>query len=173
MRGLCVQCYWCALGGPQSRGASQSRPCPDIPIPRTWRGQGTPAAQRGAAPAIRAHRDLGAGCCTQTQACGWRGGEALLGPPGLGDPQTAPGSPASPAKVEPRALRCAVPCPSSLRLPRCPPTSCTHVLASHTRVRASPHGASGVQWRVAFPHELVGAGIHGVGHRRPSAHPGQ
>lgn len=56
---------------------------------------------------------------------------------------------------------CAALCPSSLRLPRCPPTSAP-VLASYTRVQASPMASAVVPC-------VVGTGVHEVGHQCPLA----
>lgn len=74
--GLDVQCDWCALGGPQSHGVSQSCVCRDVPIPRTQWGQGTPAPHRGA------HGDLGA---AHKLRCVSVGGDSAHSP-GLGAP---------------------------------------------------------------------------------------
>lgn len=176
MYGLYVQCYWLHWQDPSPVVFPSPVPALMSPSPGRGRDEGPQPPREGQ------HQPAppwGPGCWVlHTNPGLWLGGEALLGPLGLRAPQTAPGSQTGASratfashKAEPRALRRAVPRPSSLRLPRCPPTSCTCVLASHARVQASPRGPSGAQRHVAFPHKLVGASIHGVGHWCPLAHP--
>lgn len=145
---VCINNVWSvcsvllvALAGPQSRGVSQSRPCPDVPIPRTRQGWGTPAASRGAAPASPTMGTWVLGAAHKPRPVAGGGGPAW--PPGAESPPDCSGQPNRSLTGHVCIPQSRAPCPAPRRAasvqpaPSPLPTDLLHACARLARACAS------------------------------------